>query len=100
MEPIDLGPIKGYSDLPAEVTIDATPYWLVRCGDGEYRLLSGLCPHAGGDVRPLNDMLYCPLHFWTFDAQNGNCLNDPGERLMRRQVVVRQDRLYAVGEDY
>ncbi len=96
---IDLGPLETYGSLPAEVIVDGSPYWLVRCGDGEYRLLSGLCPHAGGEVRPMNDVLFCPLHFWTFDARSGDCLNAPDERLMRRRALVESGRLYAVGAD-
>lgn len=99
MTRIDLGPIDGYPSLPAEVSVNGSPYWLVRCEDGEYRLLSGLCPHAGGEVRPLNDVLFCPLHFWTFDARSGECQNMPDERLMRRQAIVEDGRLFAVGED-
>lgn len=96
---IDLGPIDRYETLPAEVMLDLTPYWLVCCGEGEYRLLSGLCPHAGGEVRPMNDMLFCPLHFWTFDARSGQCLNQPDARLMSRRVEARNGRLVAIGED-
>ncbi|MFC5530137.1 Rieske (2Fe-2S) protein [Cohnella yongneupensis] len=99
MKEIDLGPIEEYPSLPAEITIASSPYWLVRCAEGEYRLLSGLCPHAGGEIRPMNDVLFCPLHFWTFDAQSGSCLNNPDERLMRRKVVIRGDRFIAEGED-
>lgn len=99
MSEIDLGPLEQYEALPAEVTIDHSPYWLVRSEDGEYRLLNGLCPHAGGEVKPMNDVLFCPLHFWTFDAQSGACLNVPDERLLHRQVVVRDGRLVAIGGD-
>jgi len=96
---IDLGLLTDYSALPAEITIDHAPYWLVLCGDGQYRLLSGLCPHAGGEVRPMNGVLFCPLHFWTFDAESGACLNMPDDRLLRRLVAVRDGRLIAIGED-
>lgn len=99
MSEIDLGHIVDYAALPAEVSIDNAPYWLVRCDDGEYRLLSGLCPHAGGEVRPMNGVLFCPLHFWTFDAQSGSCLNMPDDRLMHRSVIIRDGRLIAIGQD-
>ncbi|QMV43520.1 Rieske (2Fe-2S) protein [Cohnella cholangitidis] len=97
---IELGPLDAYAELPAEVMIDHTPYWLVRTSEAEggFRLLLAICPHAGGEIRPLNDVLFCPLHFWTFHAESGVCLNDPSERLLRRRVIVRDGRLFAVGE--
>lgn len=94
---IELGPIESYGDLPSEITLEQTPFWLVRTSSGEYRLLLAVCPHAGGDIRLLNGVLYCPLHFWTFDPDGGKCLNDPDERLMQRSVVERNGRLFAVG---
>jgi nitrite reductase/ring-hydroxylating ferredoxin subunit len=94
---IDLGPLETFTQFPAEVTIDNTPYWLVQTSEKAYRLLLAICPHAGGDIRPLNDVLFCPLHFWTFNAENGTCLNDPDERLMQRKVHIRDNHLFAVG---
>jgi len=95
--PVDLGPLDRIGELPAEITLDGTPYWLVRGSEGEYRLLMAVCPHAGGDVRPHQDVFFCPLHFWTFHGETGVCLNDPGYRLRHREVVVRNERLYASG---
>jgi nitrite reductase/ring-hydroxylating ferredoxin subunit len=94
---INLGPVASFKQFPAEITLEHTPYWLVQTSEGEFRLLLAICPHAGGEIRPLNDVLYCPLHFWTFNAENGTCLNDPDERLLRRNVRVQGDDLYAVG---
>ncbi|MFC5469804.1 Rieske (2Fe-2S) protein [Cohnella suwonensis] len=99
-ERYDLGAADDYESFPAEVTIDHTPYWLVRVPGEGYRLLMAVCPHAGGDIRPMNGMLICPLHFWTFDAAEGACLNVQGERLMRRSVEERDGRLYATGGDF
>ncbi|MFC4599586.1 Rieske (2Fe-2S) protein [Cohnella hongkongensis] len=95
---IDLGPPASYPGLPAEVTVDGAPYWLVRGSGEEYRLLMAVCPHAGGDVRPHEGIFFCPLHFWTFDGETGVCLNDPDHRLPYRKVIERSGRLYAVGE--
>jgi nitrite reductase/ring-hydroxylating ferredoxin subunit len=96
---IDLGPLNEFTEFPVEITLEHAPYWLVRTSEGGFRLLLAICPHAGGDIRPLNDVLFCPLHFWTFHAETGVCLNDPDERLMERKVVLRDDRLFAVGEN-
>ncbi|WP_372635600.1 Rieske (2Fe-2S) protein [Cohnella sp.] len=96
--PIDLGPSSLYASLPAEITVEGSPYWLVRDPEGEYRLLMAVCPHAGGDVRPHEDIFYCPLHFWTFHGKTGGCLSDPGHRLAYRKVAVNNERLYASAE--
>ncbi|MCD9022960.1 Rieske (2Fe-2S) protein [Cohnella silvisoli] len=94
---IDLGPLDTFTQLPTEITLENTPYWLVRTSEGEYRLLLAICPHAGGEIRPLNDVLFCPLHFWTFNAEDGTCLNDPDERLMQRKVRIHDNHLFAIG---
>lgn len=100
LQEIDLGSADSFAAFPVEVTLEHTPYWLVRTAEGEYRLLLAICPHAGGEIRPMNDVLFCPLHFWTFNAENGTCLNDPDERLMQRKVVVKEGHLIAVGDHY
>jgi nitrite reductase/ring-hydroxylating ferredoxin subunit len=97
---ITLGSLESFSQLPTEITVEGQPYWLVRTTEGKYRLLLAICPHAGGDIRPLNDVLFCPLHFWTFNPENGVCLNDPDERLMQREVEIRDNHLYAIGLDH
>jgi nitrite reductase/ring-hydroxylating ferredoxin subunit len=97
----DLGRPEDYSQLPASVTLEGAPYWLVRSEQGGYRLLSALCPHAGGEVRVHEDLFLCPLHYWTFSQTDGACTNVSDERLMQRQVELRADgRLYAVGSDF
>jgi len=91
------GSLDDFPELPREVTIDGAPYWLVRTSDQDFLLLLNVCPHAGGEIRHAGDVLICPLHFWTFDPADGACLNFPGERLMRREVVVRDRRLFVAG---
>lgn len=95
-----IGPADEYAKLPAEVEVDGTPYWLVRKGEKGYGLLMAICPHAGGDVRKIDGMFFCPLHFWTFDENDGSCLNMADERLMRRNVENRNGVLYAIGSPY
>ncbi|WP_169306710.1 Rieske (2Fe-2S) protein [Cohnella pontilimi] len=98
----DLGKPEDYTDFPASVELDGAPYWLVLTGeDNGYRLLSALCPHAGGEVRVYENIFICPLHYWTFSQTDGACTNVPDERLMQRRVELRADgRLYAVGADF
>lgn len=97
---IELGSLESFPLFPVEVSLEDTPYWLVRTTEGEYRLLLAICPHAGGEIRPMNGVLFCPLHFWTFDSENGKCLNDPDERLMQRKVELRNSHLYAIGPNH
>ncbi len=97
---IDIGLKESFAELPAAVTIEHDPYWLVCAPEGEFRLLLAICPHAGGEIRPLNDVLFCPLHFWTFDATSGACLNVNDECLMQRKIIEKDGRLYAVGDNY
>ncbi|TFE19764.1 Rieske (2Fe-2S) protein [Cohnella luojiensis] len=96
----DIGALESFGEFPAEISLDGEPYWLTRIPEGEYRLLLAICPHAGGEIRPMNDVLFCPLHFWTFSADKGICMNDPDERLMQRRVILKENRLYAVGDNY
>ena len=96
--PIDLGPVTQYEILPVEITAEDSPYWLVRSAEGVYRLLLAVCPHAGGDIRPHEDIFYCPLHFWTFNGETGACLTLSDRRLAYRQVIERNGRLYAAAK--
>ncbi len=47
--------------------------------DGEFRVLDGICAHAGGPLGKgiLNGKIVtCPWHGWQFDVTNGqHCLN-------------------------
>jgi len=48
--------------------------------DGEFRVMDGICPHAGGPLGKgtlHNGVVTCPWHGWQFDVQSGqHCLND------------------------
>lgn len=100
-EDLELGRPEEFAELPASVMLEGAPYWLVRSDEDGYRLLSAVCPHAGGEVRVYQDILLCPLHYWTFSQSDGTCTNVNDERLMQRRVELRADgRLYAVGADF
>lgn len=46
---------------------------------GEYRALSGVCPHEGGPLGQgtiIHGLVVCPWHMWEFDSQSGACLVD------------------------
>ena len=63
--------------------VDNDPFFIVhsnvRAKDEapEYKLVSAICPHAGGTVRPMEGELICPLHYWSFDASTGVQLTFP-----------------------
>lgn len=47
---------------------------------GEFRVIDGICPHAGGPLGKgmLNDgVVTCSWHGWQFDVESGqHCLNE------------------------
>jgi nitrite reductase/ring-hydroxylating ferredoxin subunit len=46
---------------------------------GEFRALSGVCPHEGGPLGQgaiTQGILVCPWHMWEFDSHSGACLID------------------------
>ncbi|MBB3108354.1 nitrite reductase/ring-hydroxylating ferredoxin subunit [Paenibacillus phyllosphaerae] len=95
-----LGNVDDFPSFPATVTIDRDPFFLVQTNDNDdpaYRLVSAICPHAGGLVRPHENELICPLHFWAFDILTGESTNVPGEHLECRPVEIR-DGQFAVLE--
>lgn len=96
MKEVVLGEEKAFGDLPAEVDVDNDPYFLVRDDGGEYKLLSRLCPHAGGYVMNYGGgALVCPLHYWEFDACTGSCTTVKGASLDAYPVTVREGVLVA-----
>lgn len=94
----DLGAEADFEAFPAPVEVDNEPYFIVKNAESSaepYRLISAICPHAGGEVRVYGAEFVCPMHFWTFDMQTGECTNVDGEKLACAPVFVRDGRLYA-----
>ena len=90
---VELGPAEDFQDTPALVEIGSGFYYLTRRGE-KWRLLSTLCPHAGGEVvwREDEGEFVCPLHGWRFDRRgrmDGGC---PGLKVHR--VRERKGRLW------
>jgi nitrite reductase/ring-hydroxylating ferredoxin subunit len=74
--------IATVSNVPPGEVIEALhegePYAVCNV-DGEIRVLSGVCPHAGGPLGQgtLNgSTITCPFHAWDFDSATGVCLVD------------------------
>lgn len=80
-----IGKVEDFTSFPAPVTIDYDPYYIVKDesveGEPSFRLICGICPHAGGIVSVHGDEFICPLHYWMFDIQTGESTNMPGAAL-------------------
>lgn len=81
-----IGQVADFASFPAQVKVGSEPYFIVeapRSGDEpqRYNLISAICPHAGGMVRPHKNELICPLHYWCFGLATGESTNIPGEQL-------------------
>jgi anthranilate 1,2-dioxygenase ferredoxin subunit len=90
-----LGDTKSFASYPCPVKIESETYFLTIC-DHEYRLLSSVCPHAGGQVAIYQSKLVCPLHMWTFDTASGQCLMVHGAQLEHYQVLEQNGQLIAI----
>lgn len=65
-------------DSVIEVEHDGNLYAVCNAG-GEFRAISGVCPHEGGPLGQgtvVQGMVVCPYHMWEFDSKSGACLVD------------------------
>lgn len=66
--------------------------------NGGVRVLSGVCPHAGG---PLGEgalhgtLLACPYHGWEFDCTTGVCAMDDTVSVPAFRVRLEGDEILA-----
>jgi nitrite reductase (NADH) small subunit len=66
------------NDSVIEVEHDGNLYAICRTG-GEFRAMSGVCPHEGGPLgqgNVIEGVVVCPWHMWEFDSRTGACLLD------------------------
>lgn len=102
---VRLGPL---SRLPAGQAAlyrdprDGSPDLAIRASNGAVTALSAICTHAGCQVSyqagASGAQLVCPCHGSVFDAINGAVIQGPAVTpLPKRQVVIRDGILYAVG---
>jgi CMP-N-acetylneuraminate monooxygenase len=92
--PARLGPVTGFSSLPATIVVGGRTFFLVADGP-VFRLLSNVCPHQGGAVYDEGNRFECPLHGWRFDHATGRCLNAPSRSLSAVPVHLENGELYA-----
>jgi nitrite reductase/ring-hydroxylating ferredoxin subunit len=65
---------------------------------GEFHVLQGRCPHAGGVIGQgwIEDgEAVCPLHRWRFRLASGRCTTVRGESLHRFRCEVRDGEVWA-----
>ena len=58
------------------IEVEGVPLAVYNVGSGEYRVMSGSCPHEGGplgDGALLGDRVVCPWHGFDFDVRTGAC---------------------------
>ncbi|WP_219835960.1 Rieske (2Fe-2S) protein [Paenibacillus sp. R14(2021)] len=89
-----IGSIADFQAFPAQVNVDEQPYYIVEAPRKEdepqrYNLISAICPHVGGMVRPHKNELVCPLHYWCFDIATGISTNVPGEELVCKPLEIQ-----------
>ena len=93
---VDLGAVGDFPTLPARVRLDnGEEHWLAKDRDGQFRLLSMVCPHAFGRVVKWDKSFLCPDHGWRFEESQGICVNGPRAQLFYHQVAVTNGRLVA-----
>ena len=83
----------------------------VQCGEqtlalfnlgGEYRAVENQCPHKGG---PLADgivagtAVFCPLHNWKINLENGCALSGGSGQVKTFPVKVIQNEIYVAYEE-
>jgi anthranilate 1,2-dioxygenase ferredoxin subunit len=90
-----IGQVVAFTTFPHQVVIEGEAYFLTKC-DEKYRLLSSICPHAGGQVVIHQAKLVCPLHMWTFESSTGECLIVREAKLAHYEVIEHDDHLIAI----
>ncbi len=78
----ELIPLLAADTLPpgesAEVVAEGRIFAVYNV-DGDFRVIDGICPHAGGPLGKGSlhgDVVTCPWHGWQFNVESGqHCLN-------------------------
>jgi nitrite reductase/ring-hydroxylating ferredoxin subunit len=64
--------------------------------DGEFRALSGVCPHHGGPLGQgalEGSLVTCPWHAWQFESSNGACTFNNDLRIPVYPVRVEDNHI-------
>ena len=78
----DLIPLIATQDVPEGSSVECVAVGRIFAAyrvDGEFHVIDGICPHAGGPLgkgKLSGSIVTCPWHGWQFDVQTGaHCLN-------------------------
>jgi len=92
----EIGDTSLLSTTPTIIKISSDSYILSKDSDDNPILFSADCPHQHGIVEDLNDKSWiCPNHNWSFNPDNGKCINAPQERLETFPVIIEKTKLFA-----
>ncbi|MCH8279505.1 MAG: Rieske (2Fe-2S) protein [Chloroflexi bacterium] len=91
---MDLGPESSFTKFPSVVHMGDWSFFLVQGKEG-YKLLSTVCPHAGGEVVDWGTSFMCPDHGWRFEMKDGVCVNGPLAQMTSFPVTVQDGHLFA-----
>lgn len=84
-------------DTVIEVDHGGNLYAVCNAG-GEFRTISGVCPHSGGPLghgTVLRGMVVCPWHMWEFDSASGACLVNDRMGIPIFRTKVEADEILA-----
>ena len=82
-------------DSVIEVEHEGDLYAVCNAG-GEFRAMSGVCPHNGGPLGQgtvIQGLVVCPWHMWEFDSSSGACLVDDRMGIPIYRVKVEENRV-------
>ena len=96
---VDLGDAASFTELPATVVIDDYEFFLAQSKEGNYKLLSSLCPHSWGTIFHEDNCFMCPTHGWRFEVSEGICVNGPNANMYSFEVAARDGHLFATLPD-
>lgn len=76
-------PLIATKDIPEGTSVECVAEGRIFAAyqvDGEFHVIDGICPHAGGPLGKgilSGSIVTCPWHGWQFDVQTGaHCLNE------------------------
>ena len=71
------------------MVIDDYEFFLAQNKEGNYSLLSSLCPHSWGTIFHEDNCFMCPTHGWRFEVSEGICINGPTANMYSFEVAAR-----------
>ena len=95
---IDIGAESDFTGALPRVSVGGSDYFLIKTRDG-YRLLSRVCPHAGGNIDRSMGRFVCDTHGYEYEYDGGRCITNPDLRMKSFVVNVVDGRMIALAPD-